>query len=145
MSFKTIIWATDGSNAADTALPYIKDLGSREGASVIVVHSVERFVGPHTGFSAEFDEAGLKTKIEGQVAELVNEGIKASFTVAGAASLESPAHTVSDVAREMDADLIVAATRGHNALSGLLLGSVTHRLIQIAPCPVLAVPVSKQK
>ena len=36
--------------------------------------------------------------------------------------------------------MIVVGTRGRTALSGLLLGGVTQRLLHIAPCPVLAVP-----
>lgn len=144
MSFTTIIWATDGSEAADTALPYVKDLAGREGVSLTVVHSVERFVGPHTGFTAEFDEDDLKAKIEGQVADLIKEGVDAQFTTVGGTSFESPAHSIAEVARESSADLIIAATRGHSALSGLLLGSVTQRLVQVAPCPVLTVPVVKK-
>lgn len=34
-------------------------------------------------------------------------------------------------------------TRGYPAIGGLLLGSVTQRLLHIAPCPVLTVPPEK--
>jgi nucleotide-binding universal stress UspA family protein len=51
-----------------------------------------------------------------------------------------PAHEVANTAREVGADLIVVGTRGRTAIGGLLLGSVTNRLLHIAPCPVLVVP-----
>ena len=36
----------------------------------------------------------------------------------------------------------MVGTRGHTPLGGMLLGSVTQRLLHIAPCPVLAVPAN---
>ena len=44
---------------------------------------------------------------------------------------------IACAAREEKADLIVMATRGHDSLSDVLLGSNTDRVVRHAPCPVL--------
>ena len=42
--FKNVIWATDGSEAADHALPYAKELLAPAG-TLYVVHAEEHFYG----------------------------------------------------------------------------------------------------
>jgi nucleotide-binding universal stress UspA family protein len=51
-----------------------------------------------------------------------------------------PAHAIEEIADKANADLIVVGTRGHSPVVGLLLGSVTQRLLHIAHRPVLVIP-----
>jgi nucleotide-binding universal stress UspA family protein len=44
-------------------------------------------------------------------------------------------------AREVKADAVIMGVRGRNALDLAIFGSTTHRVIQLGPCPVLAVQV----
>jgi nucleotide-binding universal stress UspA family protein len=50
------------------------------------------------------------------------------------------AHAIAQFAGEAGADLIVAGTSGSSRLVRALVGGVTRRLLELAPCPVLAVP-----
>lgn len=143
--FKTIVWATDGSKAADDALPYAKELAAKHGAALLALHVEETFA-THVaaGLPLRADEADLKGKIERQVSDLAGEGIDAQLKVLSARGPHA-AHVIADAAREAKADVIVAGTRGHTHLPGLALGSVTHRLLQVASCPVLSVPSGKSE
>lgn len=49
-------------------------------------------------------------------------------------------HAIVQAARDRRACLIAMATRAHDGLGDVLLGSHTERVIRESPCPVLAVP-----
>ena len=53
---------------------------------------------------------------------------------------ESVAKTIGEVAREIDAGLIVCGQRGRGAITSALLGSVSHALSAHAERPVLIAP-----
>jgi nucleotide-binding universal stress UspA family protein len=141
--FKTIIWATDGSETADEALPFAKALAKCDGGTIVVVHSNELLVGRAGGYPLFADEDVLEAKIRGQVEELEAEGFEATFKLATGFAAHA-AHTIAEAAREADADVIVVGTRGHGPMAGVLVGSVTQRLLHIAPCPVFAVPTANR-
>lgn len=50
-----------------------------------------------------------------------------------------PAETVARIAREEEADEIYIGSRGKDDVENMLLGSVSMRLVQIAPCTVVVV------
>ncbi len=140
--FRTIVWATDGSEAADRALPFAKALAKESGARLVAVHVAEFVGGRFGGFATYSDDEELEAKIIGQVHEARDEGLDATFTILKAEPVGA-AHLIVEAARECEADLIVVGTRGRGALAGLLVGSVTQRLLHLAPCPVVAVPIGK--
>jgi nucleotide-binding universal stress UspA family protein len=63
----------------------------------------------------------------------------------GAASVDvvlcegNPAEAILNTAKQVNADLIVLGTRGLSELKELLLGSVSHKVIQLASCSCLVV------
>lgn len=140
--FTKIVWATDGSEAADRALQTAKALALASQGTLVVLHCREIFLGRAGGWPVLADEDELEAKIRTQVDALRDEGLDVELELA-TATAPGAAHAIADVAAELDADVIVVGTRGHTALAGLLLGSVTQRLLHIAPCPVLAVPPPK--
>lgn len=144
--FQKVVWATDGSEAADMALGHAKALAAEGGGQLLIVHC-EEWMSPGVRSGrrpVHVDEAELRSKVERQAAEVGGNGVKVELQVVRAGA-GGAAHAIADVARDEHADVIVVGTRGHTALGGLLLGSVTQRLLHITPCPVLAVPAANSQ
>jgi nucleotide-binding universal stress UspA family protein len=138
--FKSIIWATDGSEGAAMALPLVRELAEEGGSAITVVHVIEHFEGAGAvGPPLRSDEYDVQAELKRITAELSEHGFKASLVIRPELS-SRPANEIAEIAREIGADLIVTGTRGHTALGGFWVGSVTNRLLHISPCPVLVVP-----
>jgi nucleotide-binding universal stress UspA family protein len=140
--FTNIVCATDGSENADRALHYAAEIAQRDGAELHVVHIVERL--PARKMAGELNTYGnedrLEEKVGGQTRTIAAErNIRATLHLAPGRS-GRVAQRIVDVMTDTGGDLIVVGTRGHSALVGALLGSVTQDLLHVAPCPVLAVP-----
>jgi len=131
--FKVIIWATDGSGAAEQALPYAKGLARADGSRLVVVHvkEIELAAGRVGTYPVKVNADEVLAAIWKQVEDLKQEGLQATLQLTDAMA-GGAAHVIAEIADEEGADLIVAGTRGHGPLSGLLLGSVTQRLLHIA-------------
>jgi nucleotide-binding universal stress UspA family protein len=136
--YKTVIWATDGSEGADAALTEALRLTDPT-ARIVAVHCDQRVAGGRAGgISYLADEDDIRAKIRSEVDAIRREGRRAELVVRSSHS--APAHVIAEVASELQADAIVCGTRGLGALSGALLGSVAQRLPHLAPCTVVIVP-----
>jgi nucleotide-binding universal stress UspA family protein len=138
MKLQTVLWATDGSDGATDALGEAVDLVRLVGGRLIAAHCDQRFRGRAGDWSVDAGEDDTKKKIQGQVAELVRDGVDVDLVVQH--SHAEAAGVIASMAAEQEADLIVCGTRGLGALGRIFLGSFTQRLLHIAPCPVLVVP-----
>jgi nucleotide-binding universal stress UspA family protein len=136
--FKNIVLALDGSDGSREAIPLATELAKRDQAALLIAHVEERIVGKGGG-PVHVDEDEIQDGIRELAGELGAQGIDTSIQTADV-MLGGPAHAIEDIADRAGADLIVVGTRGHSPVAGLLLGSVTQRLLQIARRPVLIVP-----
>jgi nucleotide-binding universal stress UspA family protein len=124
--FKTIVLALDGSEGSRRAIPVAEDLAKRDEAHVVAVH---------VGARASPEAEAARADVEKLSAQGIDTEVKVTSTGRG-----GPAVQIADIANQEDADVIVTGTRGHGGVTGLLVGSVTQRLLHVAHRPVLAVP-----
>src|SRR3989442_6914674 len=104
--FKNIIWATDGSEAAERALPTAIELAKDSGAKLIVVHADEHMAGRGGGYSMLADEDGLRARIRAKVAELGDAGLDADLRILTCTATD-PADLVTEAARKIRPEPIV--------------------------------------
>jgi nucleotide-binding universal stress UspA family protein len=128
-----ILVAFDGSDHSKKALEAAAELAKCSDGEVHVLHVHE------SGVMAPLETPGDATDlIEGAVEELHRAGVKATGDTIPARS-GSAAPAILDAAKAFDSGIIVMGTRGLSDFSGLLVGSMAHKVIHHAECPVLVV------
>jgi nucleotide-binding universal stress UspA family protein len=139
-----VLIAYDGSDYADAAIDDLKWAGLPDNADAIVLSVVEwplqapRSWGMvETGFAAELEE---DIKAAERLAAQGRQRLQKLFPkwkIHAAASPAAHAATaILDKANAWPADLIVAGTHGRSALTRVVLGSVSLKLVKEAHCSV---------
>jgi nucleotide-binding universal stress UspA family protein len=131
-----ILVAYDGSESAKRALDHAAEL-SHNGASLSVLSVAEML--PQFGRAGamlvpEEDEERRRELDEAKKA-LAGRGIDATFVE----RVGDPATMIIDEAEQEHADVVVLGTRGLNTAQRWLLGSVSTKVVQHAPCNVFVV------
>lgn len=154
----TILFAYDGSEGADAAIAAGAKLIAHDGADAIVMTVWEPLVVQALraarlggGVQVPMDVAAEDEAAKQAAEELAEHGVE----VAARAGLKASTRAIADdeqgiaesivaAADDADADLIVLGARG---LAGVraFLGSVSNRVLQQSPRPVLIVPTRRER
>jgi nucleotide-binding universal stress UspA family protein len=139
-SFRTIAVAYDGTPEAKVALRRAEGLAFLSNAIVKVMTVVTQPVagvvpaGAGLGYAPPFPPE--PDKVIGEAVDSVDARIGAQ----GQRLEGSPAEQIAEACAEGGVDLLVVGSRGYGPMSRVLLGSVSGKLVNHAPCPVLVVP-----
>jgi len=145
IAINNILVATDFGEASDSALRYGRELATRFGATLHVLHVAQNVY--VTTFGAETYAAivpEMQDEIEKAAKKRLDEALIDSDgsgpkTKAVVMTSSSPAYAIVDYARDHAVDLIVMGTHGRGALAHIVMGSVAERVVRLATCPVLTV------
>lgn len=134
-ALREIVVGYDGSEPSQRALERAAQLVAEDGRITLVTAGAILPLAPgaHTG---DVDALGERRRVlaEGR-ARLSELGIDADVVEA----VGDPTDAIVETARDLDADLIVVGTRGRNIAARVLLGSVSTKVVNQAPCDVLVV------
>ncbi|MBI3647217.1 MAG: universal stress protein [Actinobacteria bacterium] len=135
--FERIILAVDGSDNSMRAVPVAAEMALRFGAEVVVLHVREHELswGGDVDFETPQEAADL---VDGIARDLKDAGANARPEVRRVA-VGFTAQTIITAADQEHAGLVVMGTRGLTEWKSLLLGSVAHKVLHHAHCPVLVV------
>ena len=137
MLVNKILLPVDGSHHAHRAAKYAAELAGLTNATVVLMHAygdVPVILGPRREIIEELKEESHKL-LTGYTEALGRAGVAFTEVV----HKGSPGEAILDVAREEKCDLIILGAKGHSELEELVLGSVSHKVLHTAVCPVLIV------
>jgi nucleotide-binding universal stress UspA family protein len=140
--FEKIVWATDGTAGAESALPLVKQLATEGDATIVIAHANELLAGRFGGYPLLADEEDIRARIAAQAEDLRDAGFEVQVESRTSTGEDAP-HLIAAIAADVGADLVIAGTTGHTQVGGLFVGSVTQKLPRLLQCPLLIVPVHK--
>ena len=145
-----ILVAIDGSRSAEKAVALASDIAQKYGAKVLLLYVVTEAAGAnipeHMRTSAEMEN--VKVTTAGLLRAIGQEILKEAQEIARGHGVEQvealieigdPAQRIIAAAKDRGVDLIAIGQRGLGDAAALLLGSVSHKVVQLAECPCLTV------
>jgi len=137
--FASIIVALDGSEQSLLALDHARAIAESFGSKLFLVHAFPRTSDLRD--SIEYNNlVALRTKVGQAIIEAARKQLGQTKIQVEEDLLEGPAaDAILSAAAIRNCDLIVMGSRGMGSLKGMVFGSVSTKISQYAPCPVMVV------
>jgi nucleotide-binding universal stress UspA family protein len=144
--YRHILVPLDGSALAEQVLPHVHALAANEGTTKI---TLLRAVPPV--FTTSVDYSGMLATSAADTLETLEDEARAyldaiaaqfraeGYSVRTEVSAMPAAEAILDYAESQQADLITIATHGRSGVSRWVFGSVTQKVVQTCPVPVLVI------
>jgi nucleotide-binding universal stress UspA family protein len=140
---RRVLCPIDFSPRSRPALEYAIRLAELAGAAIDVLHvvpppsearvAVDAYLGRPLPQPSRLALDDARGRLSDAMSSCDRRGLVPALHV----EVGEAAATIVRMAHELPADLVVIATRGHRGAAELLLGSVAHRVITTADCPVV--------
>jgi len=139
-----IMVATDGSSGANRAVDVAAELAKAVAGDLLIATVAD---------SQLAEDARELARVEGNIGDVLEaltaktlKSAEARARRIGVSRIElrtgvgDVAQSLIDIAAGNSVEMIVLGRRGRGQLAGLLLGSVSQKLVSLAPCAVVVVP-----
>jgi nucleotide-binding universal stress UspA family protein len=131
---RRIIFCTDFSKNSERALNYAISATEEYDAELTLLHVLEDVPSPAK------TEGAIAAATE-QLDKLIPPEGRKTLKIKTAVRIGKPYRQIIQLALETQADMVAMGVHGRGALDLAVFGSTTYRVMQLGPCPVLAVHV----
>ncbi|NJK82188.1 MAG: universal stress protein [Chloroflexaceae bacterium] len=146
--YRHILVPLDGSHLSEQVLPHAKALAEIDKATTQI--TVLRAVPPIYPAAVEFGSVYTTTELNDETARIEVAACEYLNRIADALQVEGfkvnvhmsrmePAEAIIDYTETSDIDLIAIATHGRSGIGRWMFGSVTQKVMQAAPVPMLVI------
>ena len=145
MEIKKILWPTDFSENAATALPLVTSLTQKYGAEIHILYVLKDY--PEFGASYGYSDPGDYEKMrqweqetaENRLDEICEKFLNTCPLYVRHISVGEPAKEILKLIQNEEIDMVIMANRGSEAHFDF--GSVADRVIKCTSIPTVIVPV----
>ncbi len=141
--FRSILVATDFSEASAPAVERAISLAKECGAELTIVHAyqppsllLDGYIPPPT---YEKWDHSLEEEARRKLDRLVEDALRTGVRAIPLLLTGTPYEAITDAAEDLHCDLVITGTHGRTGVSRFFLGSVASRVVSTAPCPVMTI------
>jgi len=148
---KKFLVAVDGSDHGWKALDLATDLAKCSDAELLIIHIVPYEPTPE-GFRQFAEAEGIPVEersaryhYDRKIGDTITSEAEARARKSGLGRVTThvaegnPANEIVALARSREVDMVFIGSRGVSDIKGLFMGSVSHKVMHLAPCTCVAV------